>query len=613
MEPIFRDPRLIPIWEKLQTGCRLNPADGVTLFASTDLLALGKMARWVKYEKSGDGVYYALNLKIEPSNICRLHCKICAFSRRPGEAEGYDLSIEEALSRISPGIREVHITGSLHPGRPFNYYLDLVAAIRKAHPSVGIKAYTAVEIDHFRKAFRIPVREILGRLKEAGLDSLPGGGAEVFSERIRRRLFPGKIGHKRWLAIHRMAHRLGIPTNATMLYGHLETYEERLGHLLALRDLQDETGGFISFIPLPFQSGTTGIRPSGGGPSAVDDLKTVAVSRLILDNIPHIKAYWVMMTPEGAALALSFGADDLDGTVGGERIAHAAGAETPRELTESRIIEIIREAGLVAVERDVFYNPLKIVPGEVVGKIPYLNSVPFYRHFPKGRYPVLPLAPRHMGILSRRGQIMAGPFSLVDFLGQRNRLESLDFCIASPAWAGSVLLFSRRPPGRLEGGVIGITDDTATSVKLLEVLLEKRFRIEAKLSRLAPAQRDFRNYSGLLFIGDEALRRKKLGMPGFPHVMDLAKEWNDWQGLPFVFAVWAVRRDLPGRVKRDLQRTLERSLQKGERELADPKTLYPLRGALDPSEASCYLSAFRYRLGDRERAAIELFERLLHE
>ncbi len=613
MQLAFRDKNLPPLWDKLQAGQRLTLADGLTLFQSDDLIALGRMAREVNYRKNGDAVYYSVNQKVEPTNICRLQCRFCAFSVRAEDPRAYELSIPEILAKISPAVQEVHITGALHPDRPWRCYLDLIAAIREWFPGVGIKAYTAVEIDYFHRQFGIPLKEILQELKKAGLDSLPGGGAEIFSARVRRRLFPDKIGGQRWLRIHRTAHLTGIPTNATMLYGHIETLAERVRHLLLLRDLQDETAGFFSFIPLPFQPGKLGITPGNRATGGVDDLKTIAVSRLMLDNFPHVKAYWVMLTQEGASLALHFGADDLDGTVGGERIAHDAGAVTPQALAREGLIGMIKETGKLAVERDVFYNPLHVEGEDIIGKIPYLNSVPFYHHFPRQPFRLLPMAPRHMGILSRQGQIAGGPFSLMDYLAQEDGLTLLDYCIASPREVGSVLLFSRLPWPDLAGKNIGITDDTATSVRLLQVLLEKRYAVQANLQRMTSFARVYDRYQAVLLIGDEALRRRKSGLPGFPFVFDLADEWYSWQQLPFVFAVWAGHRELPEEKRQALAGAIESSLREAERGMIALGARYGRGIGLTPEEAAAYLTAFQYRLGPEELAAIGRFRGLIHD
>jgi aminodeoxyfutalosine synthase len=483
----FHDERLIPVWDKVQRGERLTLEDGLVLFRTSDIIALGKMAAAVQQRMNGDAVYFALNQKIEPSNICVLSCRFCNFALKADQPGAYDMSLDEILGMIKPDIREVHITGSLNPQRPWSYYLEMIREIKEHFPQADIKAFTAVELDYFHRKFKLPVKEILEQLKAAGLDTLPGGGAEVFSERIRQELYPRKIGAKTWLDIHKTAHRLGIRSNATLLYGHIETWEERLEHLIRLREAQDETGGFLAFIPLAFQPGSTGIKQPHEFTSAIDDLKTIAVSRLLLDNFPHIKAYWVMLTEEVAAAALNFGADDLEGTVGGEKIAHDAGATSPLSLAKDRLITIIRDAGKIPVERDSFYRPLDVHAEGVVGKIPYLNCVPFHNYFEKGYFKILPAVPRHLGLLSARGLIIAATFSLMDYLAQEDELELIDYCIASFDQVRSILLFTRYPWSELQGKNIGIIDDTATSVHLLRVLLEKKYGVKANLIRMQGA------------------------------------------------------------------------------------------------------------------------------
>jgi aminodeoxyfutalosine synthase len=612
MDIHFRDQKLVPLWEKVRKGDRLTLDDGLILFRSGDLIALGKMADAIKQRISGDAVYFTLNQKIEPSNICSLSCRFCNFSVREGEAGAYDMTVEEIIDRIKPEIREVHITGSLHPHRPWEYYLDMIRRIKEHFPGADVKAFTAVEIDFFHKRFRLPLKEILKQLKDAGLDILPGGGAEVFSERIRKQLFPRKIGAEIWLNVHKTAHRLGIPTNATLLYGHIETYEERLRHMIRLRETQDETGGFLAFIPLAFQPGHTGIRPKDEFTSAIDDLKTIAVSRLMLDNFPHIKAYWVMLTEDVAAAALNFGADDLDGTVGGEKIAHDAGAVSPLALAKDRLIKIISEAGKIPVERNGFYLPLDIHAENVIGKIPYLNSVPFYNYFDKGKFKLLPVVPRRMGMLSLKGRIDAGLFSLMDYLAQEDELELINYCLAVRSKVKSVMLFSRREWAGLQGKNIGITDDTATSVQLLRVLLEKKYGINANLVRMHGSSYDYAGFEAVLLIGDEALKCYKYGLPGFSVVSDLATEWCDWQKLPFVFAVWAGKKLLSAGTKRELKGKLGKSLAQEEREPSFLSALHGRRIGLTPEEIRDYLAGFTFRIGKPERKAIEVFRGLVN-
>jgi len=619
----FRDKSLIAIWDKIQKGERLSLDDGVTLFKTPDFISLGKMAYWVQQAKSGDAVYFVLNRKIEPTNICVLSCKFCDFATKKGRPDAYEMTIEEILSKLSPDLHEVHITGGMPPDWPWERYVGIVRAIKEKFPTIDIKAYTAVELDFFHKKFRKSIEEVLTELKEAGLCTLPGGGAEVFSERVRRLLFNQKIGAKAWLDIHRTAHRLGIPTNATLLYGHIETLEERVIHLIKLRELQDETGGFLSFIPLAFQPGDTGISVGDGGASggkgrseftsAIDDLKTIAVSRLMLDNFPHIKAYWVMLTEEVAAIALNFGADDIEGTVGEEHIAHDAGAISPMKLAKDQIIKIIRDAGKIPVERDVYYNPINVYTDRVIGKIPYLNSVPFYHEFEKREFKILPISPRRMGMLASERKITAGLFSFVDYLQQEEHLELLNWCIATRDQVKSVMLFSNHGWLDLDGKLIGVTDETATSVRLLQVLLEKKYGITATLQRLHSGVNDYCKYDAVLLIGDEALRRNKFGLEGFELVYDLAKEWYEWQKLPFVFAVWAADRSLPEETKASLRNSLERSLTSAEEDFRKAGSFHGKALGLTDAEIVEYLEGFNYRLGDREREAMRVFREFVEE
>ena len=607
----IRDRNLMPVWEKIQSGERLTLEDGLRAYTSGDLIGLGAMAHAVQKEKSGDAVYFVLNQKIEPTNVCVLACKFCDFAARKGDPHAYEMTVGEILGKLTPEIREVHITGGMPPDWPWERYLEIVRSVHDRLPEADIKAFTAVEIDFFHKKFRMPVEEVLRQLQSAGLRTMPGGGAEVFSERVRRLLFNQKIGAKTWLDIHRKAHRLGIPTNSTLLYGHIETLEERLIHMIRLREVQDETGGFLTFIPLAFQPGETGIKPAHRFTSAADDLRTIALSRLMLDNIPHIKAYWVMLTEEVASVALNFGADDMDGTVGGEKIAHDAGAVSPMTLAKERIIGLIRDAGKIPVERDAYYNPLHVHQERVVGKIPYLNSVPFYARLEKRDFRILPVVPRRMGMLCALGEIDAGPFSLMDFLRQEDDMELMGWCIATRDQVKSVMLFSKEGWRDLDGRTIGITDDTATSVHLLSVLLEKKYGVHARFERLHQGVNSYDGLDAVLLIGDEALRRNKHGLDGFELVYDLAREWYEWQKLPFVFAVWALRRSLPSAVKEELSGLVKGSLESVGGDFVSVAGPHGRRIGLTDEETQEYLSGFNYSLGEREREAIEVFRRLV--
>lgn len=337
---------------------RINRDEALSLFeseATEDRMHVGELADQARQARHGRRTTFVHNLQINPSNICVRNCDFCGFAVLPGRPGGYSLDEEAILQNIAAsGPAEVHIVGGLNQEWGFDRSLQLIERIRTAFPELYIKSFTAVEIDWFAHQSNISLTEVLKKLKKAGLDCLPGGGAEIFSERIRNKLFPRKINAGRWLEIHEAAHRLGIPTNATLLCGLDETFEERLGHLFRLRELQDKTGGFVSFIPLALQ--TNGSSRGEGEMSPLDNLTVIAMSRLILDNIPHIKAYWPMLGLSTAAVALSWGADDLDGTLGLEKVAHASGADTPRALAGNEMIRLIREAGYEPQERTGSYR-----------------------------------------------------------------------------------------------------------------------------------------------------------------------------------------------------------------------------------------------------------------
>lgn len=357
----FYDPNLYAIEDKLVAGMRLNFSDGLTLYNSPDLLGVGWLADRTRRERHGKNAYYVYNQHLNYSNVCINQCRICAFWRNDGDAGVFTLTPktarEKLLERIQEPITEIHMVGGLHPSLNLQYYLDLLKTIREIRPGAAIKAFTAVEIDHFAAQAGLSVSQTLERFKAAGLDMLPGGGAEVMSDRVRQQLFPRKINSHRWLEVMSAAHRMGFKTNATMLYGHIETPEERVAHLLRLRGLQDETAGFSAFIPLSFHPKNTRLSHLPG-PTGWDDLKNVAVARLLLDNFDHIKAYWVMIGEKTAQVALSFGADDLDGTVIEEKITHMAGATSAKGLTQEQLEAMIRSAGFDPVQRDGFYAPV---------------------------------------------------------------------------------------------------------------------------------------------------------------------------------------------------------------------------------------------------------------
>lgn len=353
----FADPDLVRVWDSLQNGVRLSRRDGDTLMGTDDLIGLGRLADWVKRQRHGNLVYFVINRYINPTNICVLRCKFCDFAKRPDEEGAYELSPDQVIDLIEEDVNEVHMVGGHHPQWPFERYVEMIELIRSKRPNVQIKAFTAAEIDYFWRRWKIPPQQSLSLLKDAGLDAMPGGGAEVLTQRIWKALHPGKAGPDRYLEIHRIAHTLGIPTNATMLYGHIETPEERVEHLMRLRAEQDEVPGFKTFIPLAYQINRNKLRSRPA--SAHDDLRMIAVSRLLLDNFDHVEAFWIDLGVECAGLALHFGASDVNGTLGEEKIAHAADAKSPTSVTRDQLVQLIRSAGKTAVERDALYNHLR--------------------------------------------------------------------------------------------------------------------------------------------------------------------------------------------------------------------------------------------------------------
>lgn len=390
------------IKEKVLAGERLSKEDAIELFETDDIFTLGKLASYVAHKKNGNKAYFIRNIHINPSNICVNRCKFCAFSRSKGEDGAYELTIDEIIKKLRSqklpplnpplnkggqgGVSEVHIVGGLHPDWPFEYYLEMLSAIKKYFPKIQIKAFTATEIEYFSRISGKNIANVLIELKKNGLNTMPGGGAEIFDTTVRNQICPEKLSGEGWLKVMEAAHTAGIKTNATMLYGHLESIEHRVDHLMKLRDLQDRTGGFQAFIPLAYHPKNTElarieqqsnrVTEQGGnktssplenycaaalllyGSSGIDDLKTIAVSRLVLDNFDHIKAYWIMLGAKLSQLALLFGADDIDGTIIDEKITQSAGGLSGQAMTAEQLKNLIKKAGKVPVERDSFYKAI---------------------------------------------------------------------------------------------------------------------------------------------------------------------------------------------------------------------------------------------------------------
>jgi aminodeoxyfutalosine synthase len=362
MDPLYiNNSPLIDIYDKIKSGERAGFEDGLRLFHSNDLLMIGKIADHLRRERNGKDTYFTLNQHINPTNICRNNCLFCAFYRKEGQQGGYRLSLDQIrrklMDRIEEDIHEIHIVGGLDDGLPYDYYIDVIRLVREIRPKAHIKAYTAVEIAYLAERSGKSWGNVLDELIDAGLNTMPGGGAEMFSSRVKRKLFMDKLSAEEWLEIHALAHERGVYTNATMLYGHIETYEERVMHLLRLREAQDQSGGFLAYIPLAFHPENTKLHklPKATG---FDDLKNIAIGRIILDNFPHIKAYWVMLGKKMAQIALSFGADDIDGSVVEEKIYHMAGSDSEQMLTRKQLNGLITESGFIPVERDALYNSI---------------------------------------------------------------------------------------------------------------------------------------------------------------------------------------------------------------------------------------------------------------
>ncbi|MGQ0703857.1 MAG: aminofutalosine synthase MqnE [Gemmatimonadales bacterium] len=364
-----RDPALRPIAEKVLAGKRLDPSEGIVLYHTSDLLSLGELAAFANQRVNGDRVFFSANQHLNPTNVCVLRhtCVFCSFARTPKEEGAYTRSLEEVYQEAEQArgapTREFHIVGGLHPKLRLSYYTDMIRGLKERFPHIHIKALTAVEIAHLARIEKTSVKAVLVALKEAGLTSMPGGGAEVFSTAVRATIAERKLTGQEWLAVHRTAHELGIPTNCTMLYGHVETAADRIEHLAMLRSLQDETGGFLTYIPLAYHTENNELGQElgrvGSATTGYEDVKNIAIGRLFLDNIPHMKTHWPMVTPFISQIVLDFGCDDVEGTVVYERIYHEAGARTEMHLPYGELVRLIRGAGKRPVERDSLYRVVR--------------------------------------------------------------------------------------------------------------------------------------------------------------------------------------------------------------------------------------------------------------
>ncbi|MEO7993259.1 MAG: aminofutalosine synthase MqnE [bacterium] len=357
--PTYRgpDPRLKDIAAKVEAGERLSFEDGITLYTTSDLLTVGHLANAVRERLWGDKTFYNINMHLNPTNVCWVDCGLCAFGKFKGTPGTYVMTPEQVREMVDPNVDEVHMVAGLHPNLPYEWYLDVMRVIKEAYPHIHIKGWTAVEVDFMQRLSKKPLNVIFDDMREAGLGSMPGGGAEILAKEVRDIICKHKISGERWLEIHEAAHTAGFKTNATMLYGHVEKPEHKVDHLVRLRELQDKTGGFQCLIPLHFHPDNTALQHVTEA-SGMDDLREIAVGRLLLDNFPHIKAYWIMLTPKLAQVALWWGADDMDGTVKQEKIVHDANCQSPVGLIQEDLLSAIREAGRVPVLRDTLYREI---------------------------------------------------------------------------------------------------------------------------------------------------------------------------------------------------------------------------------------------------------------
>ena len=625
---------LLDLWDKVAAGERLDAADGLRLFEHPQLPLVGWMANRVREATHGDRCWFNRNLHINATNVCEASCIFCSFARlETGDPNAWTLSFEQALQRVrvlgDELVTEVHIVNGLNPDLPFDYYTDLMKRLKAERPELHIKGFTAVEIHYYREKYGMSTEAVLERFIDAGLGSMPGGGAEIFAERARRKLCHDKVDSPGWLDIHRTAHRMGLRTNATMLFGSIETLEERVDHLLRLRATQDRSvadattdpdhggGRFVTFIPLRFHNDHNRLAALAS-PTGFDSLRTIAVSRLLLDNFDHIKAYWPMLGTDEAQVALHFGASDLDGTVREEHIYHMAGADTPQGLSRAELVRFIEHAGRIPAERDTLYNVIRRCDAAAaldrpeatpdapptLGWVDYSNARPLVAGLDgvtlKGGHPsevAQWLADGTVGLaLLPVGALLSDPAAAAWRVVP-------DVCIGSEGAVDSVLIAAETPPEQWTRVLLdGVS---RTSVVLARLLLQHgplkgRVRPDLELVEVAPGDgiAAARGAVATVVIGDAALHRPER----LSHAVDLGAEWTAWTGLPFVFAVWAGRPDLDPRV---VERVRAAGLR-GLRGVADGTLLVDAT----PAERTYLRDRIRYPLDDRATMGLLRFAAL---
>jgi len=563
---------------KVEAGERLDLDDARRLFEVRDLAAVGGLANRVRERMHGDVSWFNRNLHINATNVCEATCIFCSFSRlKTGHPDAYTMSYEQAVGRVAAlrdaFITEVHIVNGLNPDLRFEYYPELLRALKEERPDLHIKGFTAVEVHYYAQKYGMTVGEVLEHLREAGLDSMPGGGAEIFAERARKKLCHDKVGSQAWLDIHREAHQRGFRTNATMLFGSIETVDERIDHMLRLRDLQDETGGFQTFIPLKFHNENNRLR-NVAETTGLDCLRTLAISRLVLDNFAHIKAYWPMMGVQVAQLSQAFGVSDLDGTVREERIYHMAGAATPQGLNRDELIALIERSGRLALERDTLYRVVAPTPALLatdagapptrIASVGYLNAWPLTAFIDRAQHTVVEAVPSAVAEQLMAGQVDVALVPVATLLTEGDWRIVPGMAIGADGPVESVLLVAEGP---VESWTEVVLDgESRTSAVLARLLLagplaervgELKIREVGRGEALGLAS----GGTAALVIGDAARELpERLGVR-----LDLAELWKQWTGLPFVFAVWAGRAGLDPRIGHDLRA----AARKGREAIAD--------------------------------------------
>ncbi len=584
------------IGQKVEKGERIDEQEALILFESGDLGLLGELATLANRRRNGDRALYLINRYINYSNYCILSCRFCSFARKKRDQDGFELSLEEVERKgreaVDSGATELHIVGGLHPTLPFAYYLEMLRRLKALSSRLELKCFTAVEILHLSWLARMKVEETLRELRQAGLGSLTGGGAEIFDPGVRSLIARGKESAEEYLDVHRAWHSLGAKSTCTMLYGHVETLAHRVDHLRQLRRLQDETGGFSGFIPLAYQPEDNAIEVDHP-PTGIDSLRTIAVSRIYLDNFDHVTAYWVGLGLGLAQVALDYGADDLQGTIVEEHIFHMAGARTPQQQTRGALERAIAETGRIPVQRDTYYRPVE----PAIGSVPYLNARPLVEGI-EGNLVTLP--PSRLAVALRKREVDVALLSITEAIAdpRMGLVDGIGICSDGPVL--SVFLAHRGPLEDIE--IVHCDPSSLTSVKLLKVLLHRR-GVHPSWQPLHPGL-PAPEAENVLLIGNPAIAFRQAGHPH--QLWDLGAAWKEETGLPFVYAMWmALGRRVPGK----LRELLHQARQRGLARLESIAEEHPQFG-LDFRRR--YLGrAVRYEVGEAQRQGIRRFVREL--